>query len=166
MMKFENIIPADRRNIERPEMERITITIDDELLEKFDQLIQLKGYSNRSEGIRDAVRELLADQRIAANEDAKCVGCVVYMYNHRERTLSSRLVETQHHHHDVPTATLHLHIDAENCLEATVLNGTVRQVRKLADQITSQTGVKHGRLHVIPLDFGTKKNPSSGNGID
>ena len=146
-------------------MERITITIDDDLLEKFDKLIQLKGYSNRSEGIRDAVRDLLADQQITANEEATCVGCVVYMYNHKERALSSRLVETQHHNHDVPTATLHLHVDAENCLEATVLNGTIRQVRKLADQITSQTGVKHGRLHLIPLDYGAKRNPSSAKGI-
>ena len=136
-------------------MERITVTIDDGLLEKFDELIELKGYANRSEGIRDAVRQMLADQQITADEDAECVGCVVYMYNHKERALSSRLIEAQHHHHDIPTATLHLHIDAENCVEATVLNGTVRDVRSLADQITSQTGVKHGLLHLIPIDEDT-----------
>jgi len=139
-------------------MERITVTIDDELLEEFDGLIELKGYSNRSEGIRDAVRKMVAEQQIASDENAKCVGCVVYMYNHKERTLSSRLVEAQHHHHDIPTATLHLHIDADNCVEATVLNGTVREVRKLADKITSQTGVKHGRLHLIPIDTDAVNN--------
>ncbi|WP_417840485.1 nickel-responsive transcriptional regulator NikR [Terasakiella sp.] len=132
-------------------MERITITIDDDLLADFDRLIEMKGYSNRSEGIRDAIRQLVKDQQIAENEEAPCVGCVVYMYNHKERTLSTRLMETQHHHHDIPTATLHLHVDPENCLEATVLHGSVHQVRHMADQITSQTGVKYGKLHVIPL---------------
>jgi CopG family transcriptional regulator, nickel-responsive regulator len=132
-------------------MERVTITLEGELLEKFDQLIESKGYTNRSEGVRDAIRTLLAEQEIAESEEAKCVGCVVYMYNHKERTLSSRLIEAQHHHHDVPAATLHLHIDADNCLETTILNGSVRQVREMANEITSQTGVKHGWLHLIPI---------------
>lgn len=133
-------------------MERVTITIDGDLLDSLDGYIERKGYANRSEGIRDAIRNLLADERVAAAEDASCVGCVTYVYNHKQRALSSRLVETQHHHHDVPAATLHLHIDADNCLEATVLHGTVHDVRHMADQITSQTGVKHGRLHIIPIE--------------
>ncbi|PLX43583.1 MAG: nickel-responsive transcriptional regulator NikR [Hyphomicrobiales bacterium] len=133
-------------------MERITITIDDDLLEKFDQLMELKGYANRSEGIRDAMRQMLADQQLDSDAHAHCVGCVVYMYNHKERALSSRLVETQHQHHHIPAATLHLHVDAENCVEATILSGAVHEVRMLADQITAQTGVKHGRLHLIPTD--------------
>ncbi|WP_417789908.1 nickel-responsive transcriptional regulator NikR [Terasakiella pusilla] len=133
-------------------MERVTITLEDELLEKFDKLIEEKGYKNRSEGIRDALRSILAEEEVSSNDEAKCVGCVVYMYNHKERTLSSRLVEEHHHHHDIPAATLHLHVDAENCLETTVLNGTVKQVRSMANRITSQTGVKHGWLHIVPLD--------------
>ncbi|WP_417798090.1 nickel-responsive transcriptional regulator NikR [Terasakiella pusilla] len=133
-------------------MERVTITLEDELLEKFDKFIEAKGYKNRSEGIRDALRSLLAEEEVSSNDEAKCVGCVVYMYNHKERTLSSRLVEEHHHHHDIPAATLHLHVDAENCLETTVLNGTVKQVRSMANRITSQTGVKHGWLHIVPLD--------------
>jgi CopG family nickel-responsive transcriptional regulator len=133
-------------------MERITVTIDNDLLERFDELIEWKGYANRSEGFRDAVRQMLAAQQIAANEDATCVGCVVYTFNHTERALSSRLIEAQHHHHDITSTTLHLHIDAETCVEATILNGAVCDVRKLADQITSQKGVKNGMLHLIPID--------------
>jgi len=133
-------------------MERITISIDEGLLQDFDRYIETKGYSNRSEGMRDAVRQLLAAEQVEKKQDAKCVGCVVYLYDHSERALSSRLVEAQHHHHEIPAATLHLHLDAVNCLEATVLRGTVAQVRNMADQITSQTGVKHGRLHIIPVD--------------
>jgi CopG family nickel-responsive transcriptional regulator len=133
-------------------MQRITISIDEDLLEDFDRCVEAKGYTNRSEGIRDAVRHLLATEQIERKQDANCVGCVIYVYKHNERALSSRLVETQHHHYEIPAATLHLHLDASNCLEATVLRGTVAQVRHMADQITSQTGVKHGRLHIIPVD--------------
>jgi CopG family nickel-responsive transcriptional regulator len=132
-------------------MQRITVTIEDDLLDRFDGLIAAKGYANRSEGVRDAVRRMLADQTIESDEAAPCVGCVVYTYNHTERSLAARLIEAQHHHHDIPTATLHLHIDPQNCVEATVLKGAVRDVRRLADHIMSETGVKHGRLHMIPV---------------
>ncbi len=133
-------------------MERISVTIDDDLLADFDLYMEKKGYRNRSEGIRDAIRQLLADERLKEDDTQPCVGCVVYMYNHQERTLSSRLVEAQHHHHDIPQATLHLHVDAKNCLEATVLNGTVGEVRHMADHLISQTGVKYGHLHIIPTE--------------
>ena len=132
-------------------MQRVTITIDDDLMAAFDGYVARKGYGNRSEGMRDAVRQLLAVEEVARNESAPCVGCVVYVYKHSERALSARLVAAQHHHHEIPAATLHLHLDAETCLEATVLRGTVAEVRAMADQITSQTGVKHGRLHIIPV---------------
>lgn len=137
---------------EKKMMERVTITLDADLLSQFDAYMDKQGYGNRSEGIRDAIRQLLADDRIAADENAPCVGCVTYVYDHQERLLSSRLMEAQHHHHDVPAATLHLHIDEKNCLEATVLRGTVKDVRHLSNHLTSQTGVKHGRLHLIPVD--------------
>lgn len=140
-------------------MQRITISIDDDLLEKFDQYTESKGYANRSEGMRDAIRQLLAIERIESNETAPCVGCVVYVYQHRERALSSRLVEAQHDHPEIPTATLHVHLDSANCMEATVLRGTVAEVRHLADHMTSQTGVKHGRLHIIPIDESPHDEP-------
>lgn len=131
-------------------MERVTVTVEPDLLEEFDAFLVRKGYATRSEGMRDALRQMLAEDRSDADADALCIGCVVYMYNHAERALSSRLVETQHHHHEVPVATMHLHVDADTCLEATVLRGTVREVEALADRIVSQTGVANGRLHLIP----------------
>lgn len=133
-------------------MERVTISLDEDLLAEFDDYLRAKNYKNRSEGIRDAIRNLTADDLIKADDESPCVGCVVYVYNHQERNLSSRLVEAQHHHHHIPAATLHLHIDSENCLEATVLNGKVSEVRALANQIISQTGVRHGHLQLIPVD--------------
>lgn len=140
---------------DKKSMERVTITLEADLLTQFDAYMDAKGYKNRSEGIRDAIRQLLADERISADDEAQCVGCVSYVYDHQERLLSSRLMEAQHHHHDIPAATLHLHIDERNCLEATVLKGTVKDVRHLSNHLTSQTGVKHGRLHIIPVDSDT-----------
>lgn len=138
-------------------MERVTISLDDDLMQAFDSYLERKGYANRSEGVRDAIRQLLSEEQLDASDDQKCVGCLVYVYNHHERLLSSRLVEAQHQHHDIPAATLHLHIDHDNCLEATILNGNVAQVRGMADEITAQTGVKHGKLHLIPVE--DKKEP-------
>ena len=132
-------------------MERITITIEDDLLEEFDEYMDQKGYSNRSEGIRDALRHMLSHESDSDNEQEKCVGCVSYVYSHKERLLSSKLVETQHHHHDIPAATLHLHVDAENCMEATILSGTVQQVKAMANDIITETGVRYGNLHIIPM---------------
>jgi CopG family transcriptional regulator, nickel-responsive regulator len=140
-------------------LERVTISVDKGLLAEFDAYLARKEYSNRSEGIRDVLREFLASERLLADAQGPCIGCVTYVYNHKQRALSSRLVETQHHHHDVPAATLHFHIDRDNCLEATVLKGTVEEVRHLADQITSQTGVRHGKLHVIPLEAKRSRTP-------
>lgn len=134
-------------------MQRISISIDDDLFERFDSYCSNKGYTNRSEGIRDAIRQLLAaEQTVGEDDDRPCVGCAIYVYDHEERELSSRLVKAQHHHHHIPAATLHLHLDPANCLEATVLRGSVKEVRDMGNRITSQTGVKHGLLHIIPTD--------------
>ncbi|MEH6475383.1 MAG: nickel-responsive transcriptional regulator NikR [Sneathiella sp.] len=132
-------------------MERITITIEDELLAEFDEYMENKGYSNRSEGIRDALRHMLSHESEADDDLEKCVGCVSYVYNHKERLLSSKLVETQHHHHEIPAATLHLHVDADNCMEATILSGTAKQVKEMANDIITETGVRYGKLHLIPI---------------
>ncbi|WP_025899256.1 nickel-responsive transcriptional regulator NikR [Sneathiella glossodoripedis] len=132
-------------------MERITITVEDDLLAEFDQYLSRRNYANRSEGIRDALRHMLSHARDDNADDQQCVGCLSYVYNHQERALSSKLVEKHHSHPDIPAATLHLHIDAEHCMEATILKGSGRQVQSVADEIMSQTGVEYGRLHIIPV---------------
>lgn len=132
-------------------MERITITVEDDLLAEFDTYLGKRNYANRSEGIRDALRHMLSHQIEEDTADQKCVGCVSYIYNHKERLLASKLIEKHHNHPEIPAATLHLHIDAENCMEATILKGTGHEVQTMANDIISQTGVQYGRLHVIPI---------------
>ncbi len=131
-------------------MERITISLDPELLADLDRHMDRRRYTNRSEAIRDILRDRLATERLTGDDAAPCTACVTYVYNHRERSLAGRLVETQHSHHDLPKATLHIHLSADACLEATVLEGPAGEVRRLADHLIAQPGVRHGHVHVVP----------------
>lgn len=133
-------------------MERVTISLDDDLLAQFDGYIERKGYGNRSEAIRDLLRERLESDRLATDADAHVVGCLSYVFNHHQRDLSGRLTRAQHDHHDLVVSTLHVHLDHENCLEVAVLDGHAEDVRAFADATIAETGVRHGHLHLVPTD--------------
>lgn len=129
-------------------MERVTITIEDDLLAAMDALVARRGYPSRSEAVRDIVREALsADER--ADTRSPCFAALSYVYDHHKRELAKRLTESQHDHHDLTVAALHVHLDHDTCLEVAVLKGRRGEVEALADSITSQRGVRHGRLHII-----------------
>ncbi|MDZ7374924.1 MAG: nickel-responsive transcriptional regulator NikR [candidate division KSB1 bacterium] len=126
---------------------RFGISMDEELLRRFDELIEQKGYSNRSEAIRDLVRDALV-QRDWETADAEVVGTITLVYHHRKRELSEKLLELQHEHHDFVLSTLHVHLDEDNCLEVLAVRGPARLVQSLADVLISQKGVKHGKLTI------------------
>lgn len=134
-------------------MQRITITVDDELLEQFDALIRDRAYTNRSEAFRDLLREKIERERFATVSAPSCVGCLTYVYDHGERDLPRRLVEAQHAHHDLHVSTLHMHLDHENCMEAAILRGPTAKVKAFADAVTAERGVRHGHLWVVPVDL-------------
>ena len=128
------------------ELARFGISIDPRLLDDFDRLISEKGYHNRSEAIRDMIRnELVADQ-IDRGDETPTVGTVTLVYDHHTRDLSDKLTEHQHSHHDAIVSTLHVHLDVHNCLEIVVVRGTAAQVKRLADELIGTKGVKHGKL--------------------
>jgi CopG family nickel-responsive transcriptional regulator len=129
------------------ELSRIGVAIDTSLLEKFDQLIEKRGYTNRSEAFRDLIRDALVEQQ-AARTDALVVGTVTLVYDHHVRRLSEKLTDMQHDHFHNVLSTLHVHLDHDNCLEVIVLKGKAGAVRKLADALISARGVKHGRLTI------------------
>ncbi|MCC6983300.1 MAG: nickel-responsive transcriptional regulator NikR [Bauldia sp.] len=130
-------------------MQRVTITIDDDLLGDLDALIAERGYQSRSEAVRDIVRETLAgSRRTDAHEHV--VASLSYVYDHHKRELAKRLTESQHEHHDLTVASLHVHLDETQCLEIAVLKGHRTELEELADEIISQRGVRYGKLHVIP----------------
>jgi len=132
-------------------MQRFTITLDDDLVEEFEQFLVIQGYQNRSEAIRDMMREKLQADRLGSMPDGFCVASMTYVYNHHERDLASRLTKTHHEHHDLTVATLHVHLDHENCMETTILKGPATRVKGFANQTIAEPGVRHGNLYMLPV---------------
>jgi len=133
-------------------MERFTISLDEELAQAFDQLIRSRGYTNRSEAIRDMLRQELEQARLARQEAPHCVASLSYVYNHHERQLAERLTDHQHHAHDLVVSTMHVHLDHDHCLETVILRGVTEEVRCFADRLSAERGVRHGQLNLIPVD--------------
>jgi len=124
---------------------RFGVSIDSRLLESFDRLIAQKGYVNRSEAIRDLIRNSLVEERTSRDE-AEMVGTVSLVYNHHTRELADKLTDHQHSHHQAIISALHVHLDAHHCLEVVVIKGRAGEIRHLADELIGTKGVKHGRL--------------------
>jgi len=129
------------------ELSRIGVAIDSELLDRFDQLIAQRGYTNRSEAFRDLIRDELV-QKAWEFPDSEVVGTVTLVYDHHVRLLNEKLTDLQHDHHKSILSTLHVHLDHDNCLEVLVVRGVSTEVRKIADALISTKGVKHGRLTI------------------
>ncbi|HNR23266.1 MAG TPA: nickel-responsive transcriptional regulator NikR [Steroidobacteraceae bacterium] len=133
-------------------MQRVTISLDDELAASFDRLIAGRGYENRSEAVRDLIRQQLDREAQDHAPHGHCVASLSYVYNHHARDLAERIAERQHAHHDLVVATMHVHLDHENCLETAVLQGPVAAVRELAGSLTAEPGVRHGSLNLVAVE--------------
>ncbi|KIS45857.1 nickel-responsive transcriptional regulator NikR [Kosakonia radicincitans] len=129
-------------------MQRVTITLDDDLLETLDNLSEQRGYNNRSEALRDILRSALT-QESTQNSEQQGYAVLSYVYEHEKRDLASRLVATQHHHHELSVATLHVHISHDDCLEIAVLKGKMGEVQHFANDVIAQRGVRHGHLQCL-----------------
>lgn len=123
---------------------RFGISIDAKLIGRFDAAIRRKGYTNRSEAIRDLIRDVLVREEWGADEEI--VGTVTIVYDHHVRDLTSRLVEVQHTEPDLILSCMHVHLDHHNCLEVVAVKGRAKKVRAFADEIIGARGVKHGKL--------------------
>ena len=122
---------------------RFGVSLDEELREPFDALCAVKGYSNRSEAIRDLIRKALVAEEWQ-QADGQGAGTLTLVYDHHKNDLARRLTQMQHDEHDIIIATLHVHLDHHNCLEVLILKGEAARVRALADKLISCKGVKHG----------------------
>jgi CopG family nickel-responsive transcriptional regulator len=125
---------------------RTGISLDRELLKRFDRAIAKKGYGSRSEAIRDLVRDHAVASDLAA--DRVIVGTLTLVYDHHQPGLSERLIQAQHQYHGRVLAVTHVHLDHHNCLEVIIVKGRGSEVQRLADQLLSLRGVKHGKLVV------------------
>ena len=139
-------------------MQRVTITLDDELMAEVDHMIAVCGYQNRSEAIRDLARIGIRETAQAAGASGDCVAALVYVYDHEARELSKRLAHHFHENHDLSLSALHVHLDHDRCMEVVVLRGDFHEVRHLADHVMAERGVRHGRLLVVPVNIETEKH--------
>jgi CopG family nickel-responsive transcriptional regulator len=126
------------------ELIRFGVSISSELLESFDKLIESKGYVNRSEAIRDLIRDYLVEYEW--EEDLETIGAVTIVYDHHASDLSELLTSIQHEYYTMIISSMHIHIDHHNCLEITVIKGKGSKVKDIADKLISTKGVKHGKL--------------------
>ena len=129
-------------------IERIGVSLDKKLLSLFDRLIAKQGYPNRSEAIRDLIRARLSEEELA-KPTTEAVAGVFLVYDHHSTKLSQKLVELQHDHLLHVITSTHVHLDDDNCLEAVILKGKVKEIQKLADRMTSLRGVKLSRVNVM-----------------
>ena len=139
-------------------MQRITITVDDELVAALDRYIDQCGHQNRSEAIRDLARAGIAQLQGQSNDRRSGLAALVYVYEHQERELAKRLTGYSHAHHDLSVATMHVHLDHDSCMEVVVLKGAISEMRQFAQQIVAERGVRHGQLVTVPVEFESQKH--------
>lgn len=132
-------------------MERFTMSLEDDLAKQFDEFIRTKGYSNRSEAMRDMIRARLEEERLRKDETGFCIATLSYVYNHHESELASRVTSSHHDHHDLTMSTTHVHMDHDNCLEIAILRGPTKSVREFSESLMAVRGVRHGSLHMVPV---------------
>lgn len=131
------------------DLSRFGVSVEEELLESFDQLINGQGYANRSEALRDLMRDALVKSRLETSpENGEVLGSLTLVYDHHASELNDKMNEIQHEHHNLVVSVLHVHVSHDDCMEVIVLRGAVCEVRALSDALLSLKGVKHGRLFV------------------
>jgi len=126
-------------------IKRFGVSLDSLLLKRFDSLINKKGYPNRSEAIRDLIRDSLVKDEWEYG-DRETVGTITIVYSHDIRELADTLTDIQHHFHTSIISSMHVHLDHHNCLEVIVVKGKGKEIKKIADRLIGTRGVKHGKL--------------------
>jgi len=124
---------------------RFGVSIEPDLLQKFDKTIKKEGYTNRSEAIRDVIRKNIINQD-TTDPDSEAIGTLTMIFDHHTGNLTNKLLDLQHDHHNEILTTTHVHIDHHNCLEVLVLKGKTGRIQKLAENIIALKGIKHGEL--------------------
>jgi CopG family nickel-responsive transcriptional regulator len=134
------------------QLTRFGIAVESDLLRRFDRVIDGKGYVNRSEALRDLMRQCLIEEDWRS--DAETVGVVTLVYDHAVRELQMRLTDLQHHHAAHVISTLHVHIDARHCLEVILVRGRGAELGRFADRLIGLKGVVFGKLLPATLGHG------------
>lgn len=125
--------------------------MEGQLLRKFDRFVNLKGYENRSEAVRDLVRDALIQQSWEEEEQI-VAGTILLFYNHHQRNLLNELTKIQHSMHHNIMSTTHFHLDHSSCLELIIVKGKARDIQELSNSMTSLKGVDYGKFTVAPVE--------------
>jgi CopG family transcriptional regulator, nickel-responsive regulator len=123
---------------------RFGVSLEEALLHNFDSLIKKRKYTNRSEAIRDLIRQELLKKDL--EEDREVAGAITFIYDHHQRDLLNKIIDVQHDHQYIIQSSQHIHLDHHNCLEIVAVKGNAGEVKKLADTIKALKGVRHGSL--------------------
>ena len=126
------------------QLSRTGVSLEEDLLKEFDQLIAKRGYKNRSEALRDLIREALISEAVDSNKSV--VGTLTLIYDHHLPNLTQKLTEEQHHAHGMVLANTHVHLDHDYCLEVILMQGLSKDIREMSEKMLSLRGVKHGKL--------------------
>jgi len=121
---------------------RVGVTFPPDLLRDFDEIIGKMGYQNRSKAIQDAVRTFISEKKWLQEEKGVQAGVLMMLYDHEVRGLEDALTDTQHHHANIITSAMHIHLSKQDCLEAVAVKGEATEVRRLSDELSSKKGVK------------------------
>jgi len=133
------------------QVERVGVSLEKELLAPFDVLVRKRGYPSRSEAIRDLIRQQISEDRLS-NPKATAVAAVFLVYNHHSTRLMGMLTDLQHSHLLQTISSMHIHLDADDCLEVIVLRGQVGEINKTTENLISLKGVKLGRIHLLATE--------------
>jgi len=121
---------------------RAGVTFPPDLLKDFDEIINSMGYDSRSKAIQDSVRLFVSERKWLKEEDIIQTGVIVMVYNHEVRNLESGLTEAQHHHSDLISSTMHIHLGEHDCLEVIAVKGKSSEIKHLSDELATRKGVK------------------------
>ena len=130
-------------------MKRFGVSMEKDLLKELDSFIENKGYANRSEAIRDFVRENLASQKVT-RKDQPVVATLTMIFEHEKRELAGKLTKHQHSRHGLVVSSTHIHLDKHNCLEVIILKGKAKEVKEMADNLMTARGIIHSKLILLP----------------
>ncbi len=132
-------------------LKRFGVSMDGNLLRRFDHFVKLRGYENRSEAVRDLVREAIIKQSWE-DEEQIIAGSILLFYNHHQRNLLEEMTNIQHGMHDLILATTHFHLNHDSCLELIVVKGKVKEIQELSHKLTSLKGVTYGNFTAAPVE--------------
>lgn len=132
------------------QLERIGVSLPSNLLQRFDEILTKRGYSSRSEGIRDAIRNYITDYEWISELHGDRIGVITLIYDHNQKGVGDTLMDLEHEFIGFVVSTLHIHLDEDNCLEIILIKGDAEHIRDIRERVTALKGVKHVKLTTAP----------------